>query len=95
MPDLSGSAHDAFVSAVGCRRGRKALARALHLTEGILTMARQGMTPGGDQGDRGALLAVAVRLFPGPYAAAVLLDVSGGSLALYGETLLAALGRPV
>lgn len=71
------------------------MARALYLTEGTLLLAIQGMSADGDRGDFAALLAVAVRLFPGPYAVAVLLDVTGGALALYGEALLAALGRPV
>ncbi|MFT5682858.1 MAG: hypothetical protein ACI8RZ_003782 [Myxococcota bacterium] len=95
MPDFRGKAHDAFIAAVESKRPRQALARALSLTEGTLTLAVRAMTIDGDQGDRGALLAVAVRLFPGPYSAADLLNVGAGSLALYGEALLAGLGRPV
>ncbi len=93
MPDPSGLARDTFLAAVGCRTQRRALAGALCLTEALLSMAGQALSGSVDLGDRGALLAVAVRLYPGPYAAAALLGVSGESLALFGEALLVAMGR--
>ncbi len=92
--DGSGSVHTAFLAALDDAR-RKALARTLNLTEATLHMAARSLVGSDDLGDRGALLAVAVRLFPGPYAVAALLGVSGESLALYGEALLVAMGRPV
>ncbi len=95
-PGGSALAGVAFVEAVGGKGSLKALARVLGLTEATLEMAARGLRAGenlSDLGDRGALLAVAVRLFPGPYAAADLLDVSGESLAQYGECLLSMLRR--
>ncbi len=93
-PINSGVVHVAFLSALDGAH-RSALARSLNLTDATLQMAARSLAGSCDPGDRGALLAVAVRLFPGPYAVAALLGVSGESVALYGEALLMAMGRPV
>lgn len=84
---------DALLEAVQESSSLQALTHTLRLTIPTLQMAASALAGSGDCGDEAALLAVACRLFPGPYAAASVLGVPAGELALFGEHLLTLMDR--
>ena len=90
---VSGGICDALLRTVRESNSLRSLSRALRLTPATLQMATVALSGGGDRGDEAALVAVAYRLFPGPYAAASVLGVPAGEVALFGESLLISMER--